>query len=533
MKNKIIISLVGLALIFVLYQSFSKGDDLPDFETAIASRGKVVKEILESGQVKKGEEISLGFNSTGKIELIYVEKGDEVEKGKTLAKLKTSDLEIQLQEAEADLKVYEAQLAKLISGASQEEIQKYETAVSNAQIALDNAEQNLEDVEKKAEDSLSSAYEDAVNAMETAYLKAYNASNFVNSFQRDYFADNTQEGLFVKSAKSIISDSILSMEDSLEKAKEEFIENDIDDSLSVFESNLSEIYDLLGSIREIVERPGYRNVVSSTDKTSLDTYKSNINTSLTNVVDAKQNISSTKTSNQYNINAAQASVLSAQGSLKSAQDNLSFITASPNQEDISLYQAQVEKAKSRLDYLKEKINDSYLTSPLKGKISEVSKKMGETVSVGSRVIEFLPESPYQIEVDIYEEDVVKMNVGNSVEISFIAFPDDVFEGEILSISPVEKIIDRVVYYETKISFKEPPEGIRPGMTADLNIEVDSKENVIVVPEGAVYKKEGKNMVRVSKGNDFEEREVEVGIEGSNGLVEIISGLSEGEKVNFE
>ena len=68
------------------------------------------------------------------------------------------------------------------------------------------------------------------------------------------------------------------------------------------------------------------------------------------------------------------------------------------------------------------------------------------------------------------------------------------------------------------------------MTADLAIKAESREDVIVVPEDAVYKKEGKDMVRVLKGDELKEKEVEVGLEGTNDFIEIISGLLEGEKV---
>jgi RND family efflux transporter MFP subunit len=228
-----------------------------------------------------------------------------------------------------------------------------------------------------------------------------------------------------------------------------------------------------------------------------------------------------------------ASVSNAEGDLESAKNSLELIISSPDEEDIKLYEAQVEKAQTKIDYLSEQINDSYIVSPLGGQISEVVKRQGEMVSAGSKVLGFLPESSFQVEVDIYEEDIVKMDVGNPVEISFIAFPEEVFQGEVFFISPVEKIVDGVVYYEVKIEFKEVPEGIKPGMTADLKIETESKENVLYVPESAIQKKEGKRIVKVFKEGETEEREVKIGLEGSDGSVEIISGISEGEKIILE
>ena len=530
MKKKIIISIIALISIFILYQVFSSKNGEPDFEFVIVSKGNVIREISENGQVKKGEKIELGFNGSGKIETIYVGLGDEVEKGKLLAKLETNNLGIQLQEAKSDLKIYKAQLAKLLSGASQEEIQKYETVVLNARVTLDSAEQNLQDIEDRANDTLKSSYEDAINVLETAYLNSYNAQNFISSFQRTYFAANNQEGLRVKSDKLEISNSVVSMKDSLSQAKEDLEESDMDDTLSVFRDELPDIYASLNDVREISEYPDYRDVVSDTDKTSLDTYRTNINTALTNVVNSEQNISSTKITNRYNINNAQSSVLTAQGTLKSAQDNLLVIEAPADKEDVNLYNAQIEKSGLKISYLEEQIRQSYIIAPIKGQITEVEKEVGETASINSKIFTLSPEVPYEIKVDIYEEDVVKVDVGDSVNISLIAFPDEFFEGEVFLISPAEKIVDGVDYYEVKIIFKKIPETIRTGMTADLAIKAESREDVIVVPEDAVYKKEGKDMVRVLKGDELKEKEVEVGLEGTNDFIEIISGLLEGEKV---
>lgn len=530
MNKKIIISIVILISIFFLYQLFSSKNGEPDFEFTTVSKGNVIKEVSENGQVKKGEKIELGFSSSGKIERIYVGLGDKVGKGKILAKLKTNNFEIQLQEAKSNLKIYEAQLAKLLSGASQEEIQKYETAVLNAQIALDNAEQNLENIKAKANNTLISAYEDAINVLETAYLNSYNAQNFISSFQRSYFTANNQEGLRVKNAKSEITDSVVNMENSLSKAKENSEESATDSALSVFREELSDIYDSLNIIREISEYPDYRDVVSDADKTSLDTYRTNINSALTNVVNSGQNISSIEITNKYNIDTAQSSTLTAQGSLKSVQDNLSAIKAPADEEDINLYNAQIEKAESGIGYLEEQIQQCYISAPIDGQIAEVGKEVGETASINSKIFTLSPEVPYEIEVDIYEEDIVKIDTGDPVEISLIAFPEKVFKGEVFLISPAEKVVDGVVYYEIKIAFKEIPDNVKPGMSADLIIEAESKENVIIVSDDAVYSKGGKEMVRVFEGGEVEEREIKIGLEGSNDFIEITSGLLEGEKV---
>jgi HlyD family secretion protein len=151
-------------------------------------------------------------------------------------------------------------------------------------------------------------------------------------------------------------------------------------------------------------------------------------------------------------------------------------------------------------------------------------------------ISLIPDTPFQIEVDIYEEDVVKIEIGDLVEINFIAFPEKTFKGRVIAIDPAEKLIEGVVYYKVTIepdndeNFEKIKEKLKPGMTADVYIEIERKENVLVIPQIALYKKEKKFFVKVLKEGIIKEREVKVGIFGSNDKVEILSGLKENEEI---
>jgi len=101
--------------------------------------------------------------------------------------------------------------------------------------------------------------------------------------------------------------------------------------------------------------------------------------------------------------------------------------------------------------------------------------------------------------------------------------------KVTGIDPAEKMIGGVVYYEVNIIFEEEIEGIKPGMTADIEIEVELKENVIAIPKEALKRRSGNRVVMVRNGKKIEERVVEIGIEGDD-YVEILSGLAEGEEI---
>jgi HlyD family secretion protein len=513
MKNtmrKIIIALIAILIVsFVVYQLFFKEGKSIDNLVEV-SRGKISREVFETGQVKRGGEINLGFETAGKIEKIYVKVGEKVKSGDKLAKLDTSSLFIQLQEARASLDLAQAKLDKLLAGSTPEEIKIIETQVANARISLTTANENL-----------SQAYEDALTTLEDSYLKIYNALNTVGYIQRTYFAINDQEAIKIKESKEKIERALDTSQTHLNLAKSSSKSEDIDTALLETKNALEDTSEALKIVRETCERPVYRTTISSSDKTSLDNQRTYINTSLTSVINSQQTISSKK-----------LSIEAAEGQLQAAENELENILSAPREEDVELYEAQVNQAQAQVQLLQKQIQEATLTAPVSGQITKINKEIGELVQpmLQEAVISILPEAPFEIKVDIYEEDVVKIDVGNPVEISLVPFPEQTLMGEVINIDPAEKLIEGVVYYEAVINFEEIPDNLKPGMTADLKIEIITKENVLIVPEDAIQEKDDKVMVQVCKNGTFEERIIEIGLLGSNDMVEVVSGLKEGERV---
>ena len=533
MNKKIIllISAIVLILIIVLFQIDSKKQEV-DYELFEVIRGNISQEISEVGQLKKGEEISLAFKASGIIQKIYVKVGDQVGKWNILAKINTQGLNIQLDQAKSDMKIYQANLDKLLIGATPEEIERAEITLSSAQVSLKNAKQNLVNVESQSEENLKAAYEDALNVLNNSYLKIYNTFNTVDSIQGTYFYGYDQESLKVKEDKESIKNAKIKSKSYLDIARNQQTNENIDNAVSEIKKLLVIVSNSLIVIRDECESSVYANTVSSANKTLLDTEKTNINTGLTNLTNSEQTISSTKLTNESNINTAKTSVSTAEGVLKTAQNELNIITASPQKTDLDLYEAQLAKAESQVKYLENQIQESYLYAPVDGQITDIKKRTAEMALSGSEMIVFLPDDPFQIEVNIYEEDIVKIKIGNLVDISLVAFPDQIFKGNVISINPAQQLIDGVVYYKININFENIIDQAKPGMTADLVINTDSRENILIVPEDAIQKENGTVTVEVLEDeNKIEERQIEIGLQETNdNMVEIISGLLEGEKV---
>ena len=544
-KPKLIfVFILVLGIVIGGYKYFSKSEELP-YNWALVEKGNIVQKVSATGQVIPAKKIDLQFEIQGKIKDIKAMVGEKVETGDVLAVLDTSELNTQVLEAEAARDVAKAKLDQVLVGVSEEEIKVYETAVenaeialSNARVALKNAEQNLVDVKIDAQNDLDQAYQDSLNTLDDSYLKLYNAFNTADSIQRTYFDTNDQEGIKVRENKKYkIEEPMVRAKSYLDIAKDNPINGNIDTALLEMKDALNKASGALAIIRNICEEPVYRNTVSATDKTSLDTQRININTALTNIVNSQQTIASTKLTNKSNINTAQSSLdtsqnalNTAEGNLKSAQDKLAQIKAPSRKSDIELAQAQLSQTEAALSRAKQQLAKAILVAPYSGTITNIEKEEGEMAKLGESIISIISFNKFQVEVDIPEADVGKVSQQDPTEITLDAFPDYKFLGKVIKIDPAETVIQGVVYYKVTVGFDEPDKRMKSGMTANVDIITETKENVLAVPQGAVLAKDGQKMVRILEGKDIKEVKVETGIRGSRGEIEILSGLKEGDKV---
>ncbi len=495
-KTIFIIIITVFLILFGVYMVFLRKEK-PGFTLVKVSRATISQEVSESGTVEKGEEIKLAFENIGKIEKIYVSIGDIVENKQNLVKLDTNKLSLQLEEAEAVFRIIQAEKA-------------------NAELSFIEAQQSLKDAQALAEEDLANSYQDALNALDDAYLKIYNAYTTVSLIKRTYFERGDLESITVADNKDKISRNLDQTKLYIDNAKKTLKNEDIDTAFLKVEEALINTKDALEIIRDVAETGAYKDIVSSTDRVSLDTQKLNVNTANSNIMSSQQNISTIKINNTANINTATSKVSEIENQLKESQEGL--------------YQAKIKEAEAKVALLRNQIQDSLLKSPTNGQITGIEMKEGEIVQPGQLVVSLLPANPFKIKVDIYEEDIVKLSIGNEVDITLTAFPDKILKGKLIFIDPAEKLVEGVVYYEASIDFQDYPEGIKQGMTADVLIKAFSKNDVLVIPEAAIEQKGVETIVRIPKGKYFEEIKIEVGLKGSDDMVEIISGLSEGEEV---
>ncbi len=491
----------------------------PTYDYYAAQKADVVQSISSTGVIKSDQNISLSFKRGGTIASIKVRSGDKVSKGKILVSLDNKDTLTAVSQATAALDAANANYEKLKNGATEDNISVAQAAVNTAQVSLDN-------IKSISDKNINSKYDYALNALDDTYIKMYNAYTTVDTIKEAHFKDaNDQESLTVRNNEEYqINRPKNDAKTSIDAAKASGKTDDIDTAISASISSLNKILTGLTAIRSVCDQTTYQGKVTATEKTALDTQKSYISTAQTTMSSLQSDISTLKTQTDNNIKTAEATLSQAQASLKALQS-----PARP--EDINVAKANVEAAEANLQAANNAYSDSMIIAPIDGIITNVSPKIGEVVGAGTPVATMISVNKFQLETYLSQTELGKIKVGDIVNVIIDAYGENnIFTASVISIDPAATINNGISSYKTIIQFDNDDERIKSGLSANATIIDQKKEGAIVVPNGAIYKENNKSYVLIEKKNKIEKIEITTGIEESNGLTEIISGLNEGDKV---
>ncbi|MBM4135874.1 MAG: efflux RND transporter periplasmic adaptor subunit [Nitrospira sp.] len=204
-------------------------------------------------------------------------------------------------------------------------------------------------------------------------------------------------------------------------------------------------------------------------------------------------------------------------------------------EEIKAQEAAVREAKNYLSLARLNYDYSFVSSPLSGVVTSVPVKIGDTAAKGTLMASVVSTDSLYIEAFIDEADIAKVSKGQRVHVSMDAYPDRIFEGEVYMISPIvlggkqEARTFEVRVILNQVQDKERGITVKPGMSADVEIIVDSVKDKLVVPSQAIIERSGGKFVFVKRGSIARVIPVKTGLYNWN-LTEIVSGLKEGDIV---
>jgi HlyD family secretion protein len=561
----------GIILIIILIIIFSGGEPKPEYITATAEKAELIQEVSVTGTVKPAESVELAFEKTGRVAAVYATVGKEVRKGQILASLSSGDLYAQLQQAQASLestralmKNYEsaltaaqASLDETKQGTRPEEIIIAQTSLSTATKDLADSKINLVNVENKADADLQNKLETTAFSLSDSITTGLTAIITLTDIQSTYFVDYTQESNIVAGAKATavlnllghtnggrLSNSTISSLSGGARALVTQAENEPTEA-NVQAATIA-VKNSLTSIRTALSIIPLTNV-STANITSINTQKSYVDASISTTSTNENAINVQKATNQSSVSTAEASINDYKNALQAAKDNLALKLAGSTPQQLAAAQAQADLAQANVDsqaaqikYAQANVNNyaaqlgkNSIRSPLTGIVTAVEAKVGEIMAANTIVFKVMSDANYEIEAHVAEVDIANLKLSDTALVTLDAYGNDKeFTATVVEIDPAETVIDGVPTYKTVLQFNTEDDSIKSGMTANVDITTNRIENALSVPQRAVLRSNGDKIVRVLQENeiDYEEKIVQTGLRGSEGNIEILSGLNEGDIV---
>lgn len=489
-KTFVIIGLVVvIASILIFIIRFNK---VIPYELATVQSGPVTEHVSASGKVEPSTKIDLHFKNSGQLASLAVAVGDTVKAGQLLAKQDTAQLDAQVLETRSSVDLQRAKLNQLIIGASPEEI-------ALAEVALQSATRNYEEVVRTQE-----------NLVQTAYTKLLNTS--FEAWPVDDASDDP--------APTISGTYMLGKEGSILVSSYY--------SAGGVSFRVSGLTTGSGSGNAVVPEPLgnsglYITFPSSTRIKNKDWIIEIPNKKTSNYL---TNLTAYETALQ----TKQSTLSAAKSLIDQKQAELSLKRSSARPADIAVFQAQLSQAEASLQKILAQRNDLALHAPINSVVTNVIGEIGETIRPEQSVVSLSSGDTLQLRLNVVEDGIVKVRVGQKADITFDAIKHETFPGTVISIDPAETVVGGAVYYETIVAFDTPDERLRSGMTANILIETAAVADTLTIPQSAIEVLSGQTRVQVFVDGAVKERIVITGLKDRNGQIEIVSGLEVGEQV---
>jgi membrane fusion protein, copper/silver efflux system len=185
---------------------------------------------------------------------------------------------------------------------------------------------------------------------------------------------------------------------------------------------------------------------------------------------------------------------------------------------------QIEDLKKTLTVRK----DLHIHSPAKGIVIKIGAREGQYVTPQTELYSIADLSKVWVLVDIYEDDLPWIKIGDQTRMTVAAVPGHTFVGTLAYIYPYAESRTRTI--KVRMEFDNPDLLLKPDMFADITIKADAIADAIAVPSEAIIRSGTRQQVFIQRApGKFEPREVSLGV-SSDGWTQIRDGIEAGEKV---
>ncbi len=457
----VIVIVVGGFLAFVFFRTRQQASAArSNIQTAAVTRATLEAKIGASGSVRSNQSATLNWQTSGTVDEVKVAVGDQVATGDELALLSKSSLSQNLILAQADLVNAKKALDDLLNSPLQQ---------AQAQQAIEDAQNALDDL-KNPQLSQAQAQQAVANAQ-----KAVEDAN--RQFQNTRLPGN-QSSIDEAEAQVVLA------KDRLDKAKEKYAPyaNRPEDNLTraTLLSQMAQAqqqYD--AAVRTL---NGLLGTASATDQSVA---QSKVETALAQLAQAQRDYDRLKNG------PTPAELALAEAKLADAQRNWERIKNGPNPDDVAAAQAKVDAAQAA-------INQSHVTAPFGGTITQVFSQPGDQVAPGTAAFRLDDSSRLLVDLEISEVDINQIANGQAVVLTFDSIPGKEYQGQVNAVASVGETVQGVVNFTVTVEMTDADAQVKPGMSAAAEIVTSSVENALLIPNRAVRTVSGKQEVYVMR-----------------------------------
>jgi len=492
--------------------SATAAEDSAYTQVVTAEEGDLTASISVVGQLEAVQSADLTFedmSGTAKVQTLTAATGQTVTAGQVLATIDPTPYQQALDEAKNDLETAEENLADLQTPASDLEIAQADMAIARAQVQLQAAQQSLDDLLSPDIDALETAVTNARLALaqgQVNLLALQQDSSSEEQIAKLREADADAWAIYEDYANKVHSDS----------------DADYHGGLMLYYNRMMDAQDAL---------------VTAEVKADLSLRQAEVSVrkSQQALAEAQEALRQAKAGGDELQNAkAQLAVREAEVALEVARASRAELDEGPDATALAAAQAQVDKLQLALSDAEAALAGTELVAPFDGTILDTNVSVGDPVAANSTIVTLADLGSMQVVASVDETTIRQVSAGQQASISFDAYPNQTFDGQVLSVPLYGTLQGGVTVYDVPLSLTGAEAlNLLVGMTANVEIEVGHVTDALLVPTLALQKVSGSYQVSVPNTLDpaGEPETVPVQIGLSNGTyTQIVKGLIAGDQV---
>ncbi len=514
LKNKKIIWIIVITLVlaaggYAAYTYWMPAEpetaETPQVQTAVARRGDMVIYASGVGSVTPATKIGLGFSSSGTLDELLVNVGDEIQAGDVLARLQTNHTE-----ASIAASVTSAELAVLEAQQAIDRIETdWELSAAQALLAVEEAEQTLEtllDPNLQQAEALQSIVEaqDTLDAAQLAYDRTQLTASQANI--DDAYAD------------------MLIAQQSLERAQDNF---DRYADKPADNINRAQAQSQLSAAQQKFDTAAanYNAMVGTSSEQEQALAAADLAVAEAQLAEAQRDWE------RIQNGATGGEIAFAEAELSAAQSEWERLRDGPDPADIEMAEVKFANAEAKLAQAEEEQVYIDLVAPMAGTVLSISANPGESVGT-SAMLTLADLSLPLLQVYLDEIDMDKIAVGFESDVIFDSIPNDVFTGRVIQVDPSLANVSNSQMVSALVQLDEfaKPQILPVGLNASVDVIGGRAENAVLIPVEALRElSPGEYAVFVMENDEPKLRVVSVGLVDFTSA-EILTGLEAGEVV---